>query len=469
MTKTLLKSLTVVLALAFAMPAVAQERLVPENRAQVALSFAPLVKRTAPAVVNIYTRKVVSSRPMSPLFDDPLFRQFFGGGNPFGAPQQRVENSLGSGVIVQADGLIVTNHHVITGADQIMVVLSDRREFEASVVADDQHADLAALRIHLAGGERLPFLELHETDDLEVGDLVLAIGNPFGVGQTVTNGIISALARTAIGASDYNYFIQTDAAINPGNSGGALIGMDGRLVGINSAIYSRSGGSQGIGFAIPASLVRSIVDAAGRGGRLVRPWLGVSGQPVTPDIASSIGLATPSGVLVKRVDPDSPVGRGDVHVGDVITAVNGRVVEDPDALRFRIATLPIGSPATLTVVHGGQAREVSFAVMAPPETPPRQQTRIRGNSPFTGATVVNLSPAVIEETGLEAAPKGVLITAVDDNSVAQQVGLAVGDIVVSVNGRGIGSVDELVAELGARPRQWHFSIRRGDRVLEGTG
>ena len=273
-------SATVVMAAVFAAavgPASAGKAL-PTSRGEVELSFAPLVKTAAPAVVNIYTRKVVRTRRLAPLFDDPFFRRFFGDKFGFGngRPRQRIQNSLGSGVIVAGEGIVVTNRHVIEGADQITVVLADRREFDATIVGSDDRTDLAVLRID-AGVDSLPSLDLRDSDTLEVGDLVLAIGNPFGVGQTVTSGIVSALARTQVGISDLNFFIQTDAAINPGNSGGALVTMDGKLAGINSAIFSKSGGSHGIGFAIPANMVRSVVAGLAEGRRLVRPWLGAWG------------------------------------------------------------------------------------------------------------------------------------------------------------------------------------------------
>ena len=251
---------------ALAAPATAQDRRVPTSDAELRLSYAPLVKNVAPAVVNVYAAKVVQNR--NPLFDDPIFRQFFGGrGLPGGAPQ--VQRSLGSGVIIDPSGLIVTNVHVIEGADEVKVALNDKREFEAQIVLKDKRSDLAVLRIK-DGGAKLPFLELGNSDALQVGDVVLAIGDPFGVGQTVTHGIVSALARTEIGSSDYQFFIQTDAAINPGNSGGALVDMAGKLVGINSAIYSRSGGWQGIGFAIPANMVRVVVASAKGGSKAVQ-------------------------------------------------------------------------------------------------------------------------------------------------------------------------------------------------------
>ena len=263
------------------------------SMAQVQLTFAPVVKRVAPAVVNVYARSVVQAQ-VNPFFNDPLFAQFFGATPEM---RQRVQQSLGSGVIVRADGMILTNNHVVEGGTDIVVALSDKREFKAKVLLADPRTDLAVLKIDTKG-ERLPVVPFADSDEVQVGDLVLAVGDPFGVGQTVTMGIVSALARTQVSASDYQFFIQTDAAINPGNSGGALVTTDGKLAGINTAIYSRSGGSIGIGFAIPANLARRVVEGveggqeAARGVKLA--WIGASGQPVTSDIAASLGLPVPA-------------------------------------------------------------------------------------------------------------------------------------------------------------------------------
>ena len=275
----------------------AQERRVPSSTTEVRLSYAAVVQKAAPAVVNVYAARTVTTR--NPLFEDPFFRRFFGApGMP--GPNEQQQRSLGSGVLVDPAGLVVTNHHVIDGADQVKVSLADRREFEAEIVLKDARSDLAVLRIK-ASGERFPALEFADSDALQVGDLVLAIGNPFAVGQTVTHGIISALARTQVGITDYQFFIQTDAAINPGNSGGALVDMSGKLVGINTAIFSRGGGSIGIGFAIPANMVRVVVASARGGANVVkRPWLGARLQAVTSEIAESIGLKRPAGALVTR-------------------------------------------------------------------------------------------------------------------------------------------------------------------------
>ncbi|WP_404325613.1 DegQ family serine endoprotease [Aerophototrophica crusticola] len=461
---TLPAALALALLILPAAPASAQ-RTVPDSREQITLSYAPLVKRAAPAVVNIYSRRVVQQR-VSPLLEDPLFRRFFGDVTG-GIPRERVEQSLGSGVILAADGLIVTNAHVIKDADEITVVLADRREFPAKLVSTDDRVDLAVLRID-PGRERLPFLEFHDSDDMQVGDLVLAIGNPFGVGQTVTSGIVSAVARTAVGISDYNFFIQTDAAINPGNSGGALVAMDGRLVGINTAIFSRSGGSIGIGFAIPANMVRTVIEAAGTGGKLVRPWIGAAGQTVTGDIANSLGLTRPAGVLVNQVKPGGPAAQAGLRVGDVVTAVNGRPVDDPDSLRYRVATLPIGGTASLTVLRQGREQQLSLRLIGPPEDPPRQQTTIPGRTPLSGAEVANLNPALVEEIRFNGAGEGVVILNVQRGTPAASLGFRPGDIVLRVNDTEIGRVQDLLSTLREGARRWTISIRRGDQTLTTT-
>lgn len=458
-------ALALLLAAALVPVPASAQRAVPDTREQIQLSFAPVVKQVTPAVVNIYTTRTVRQR-VSPLFDDPLFRRFFGDALG-GVPRERMEASLGSGVIVSADGLIITNAHVIQGSDQIQVVLADRREFPAKLVSQDERVDLAVLRIDTKG-EQLPFLHLRDSDDLEVGDLVLAIGNPFGVGQTVTSGIVSAVARTAAGVSDYNFFIQTDAAINPGNSGGALVTMDGRLIGINSAIYSRSGGSIGIGFAIPSNMVRTVIDAVAAGGKLVRPWIGADGQAVTADLAAGLNLARPGGVLINQVRPGGPADKAGLRRGDVITGVNGREVDGPDALRYRIATLPIGGKATLTVLRGGKEQQLTLGLIAPPEDPPREVTTLQGRTPLAGAEVGNLNPALIEEIGFSGAQDGVVVLQVARGSPAALTGLRPGDVILRINGTAITRVRDLSAELARRARSWTIDVQRGDQVLTTT-
>ncbi|MBZ0149756.1 MAG: trypsin-like peptidase domain-containing protein, partial [Pseudorhodoplanes sp.] len=310
------------------LPGQAQERRVPSSAAEPLMSYAPLVKRVAPAVVNVYAARVVENR--NPLLDDPMFR-FFGQG----IPREQVQRSLGSGVIVDASGLVITNNHVIANATEVKVSLADKRELEAEIVLKDERTDLAVLRIK-SGNERFPSLPFADSDEVQVGDVVLAIGNPFSVGQTVTHGIVSAVARTQVGITDYQFFIQTDAAINPGNSGGALIDTAGRLVGINTAIFSRSGGSIGIGFAIPANMARVVANSAKGGGSAVRrPWLGARLQAVTPEIAETLGIKRPAGALVAGISPGGPAAKAGLKTGDLIVAVDGQEVDDPNAFSYR--------------------------------------------------------------------------------------------------------------------------------------
>jgi Do/DeqQ family serine protease len=453
--------LTAIFVAAFAVAATvaapAQERRVP-NPGELRLSFAPVVQRVAPAVVNVYAAKVVESR--NPLFDDPIFRRFFG--VPGGGPQ--VQRSLGSGVIVDPSGLVVTNVHVIEGADDIKVSLADKREFEAAIVLKDKRTDLAVLRIKDAH-EKFPTLQFADSDALEVGDVVLAIGNPFGVGQTVTHGIVSALARTQVGVSDYQFFIQTDAAINPGNSGGALVDMAGRLVGINTAIFSRSGGSQGVGFAIPSNMVRVVVASAKSGGAEVkRPWLGARLQVVTADIADSMGLKRPAGALIASVVPASPAAQAGLKAGDVIVSVDAQPVDDPNAFDYRFATKPLGGSANLGVLRGGHEIAVTVALRTAPETP-RDEITIRTRSPFSGAKVANLSPALADELQLDNANAGVVILDVDNGSYASNLGFQRGDVIVSVNGEKIDDTRAL-ERLTQQPRNaWRIVIRRGGQQI----
>lgn len=444
----------------------ADVKRIPASQAEINLSFAPLVRSAAPAVVNIYTKRVVRARRISPLFNDPFFRRFFGNQfAPGGGQKKRVQNSLGSGVIVSADGLIVTNHHVIDKADEITVVLTDRREFEAEVVTRDEGTDLAVLRIG-AGVEKLPFLKLRDSDTLEVGDLVLAIGNPFGVGQTVTSGIVSALARTARGVSDYGFFIQTDAAINPGNSGGALIALDGGLVGINTAIYSRGGGSNGIGFAIPSNMVATVVGSAASGGQVVRPWLGARGQSVDADIARSLKLPRPTGVLVSSVHPAGPTAEAGLNVGDVILSVNGKEVPDANSLKFRIATMRIGGTAAFDVVRNGRRLMLTVPLRAAPEMPKRDLSLITGPNPYAGAEVANISPALAEEVSLDTDRTGVLVMRLKRGSPADRIGLEPGDILLRLNGADIPSVAALKRMVAREHSAWRIEISRAGRVLQ---
>ena len=435
----------------------AEDRRVPSSPAELQLSFAPVVKRAAPAVVNVYAARVVENR--NPFMNDPQFRQFFGA-----VPRQQVLRSLGSGVIVDPSGLVVTNYHVIEGASEVKVALSDKREFDAEIVLKDEHSDLTILRLK-GVNERFPVLEFSNSDELQVGDVVLAIGDPFGVGQTVTHGIVSAVARTQVGISDYQFFIQTDAAINPGNSGGALVDLNGKLVGINTAIYSRSGGSQGIGFAIPANMVRVVVTSAKGGSAAVkRPWLGAKLQEVTPEIAESLGLKRPSGALVANLAANGPAARAGIKTGDVIASIDGTTVDDPNSFDYRFATKPLGGSAQIGLLRQGHEVAVSIGLQTAPDTP-REEVEIHARSPFVGATVANLSPALADELRLDSQSQGVVIIKVADASTAQTIGFRKGDIVVSVNNQKIEKSADLDRIARAGSRQWRVMINRGGQQI----
>ena len=441
------------------------ERRAPGPREAVQLSFAPIVKKAAPAVVNVF----VSGKPLPPAqrqqlpIDDPVFRRFFG--EMFGMPADRVQSSLGSGVIISPDGLVVTNTHVvkISGQAEIRVVLADKREFEAKVVTQDEKNDIAVLK--LTGGDgKLPYLEFEDSDSLEVGDLVLAIGNPFGVGQTVTQGIVSALARSEIGKSDTQVFIQTDAAINPGNSGGALVDMAGRLVGINTAIYSRSGGSHGIGFAIPSNLVKLFADSASSGRKVERPWLGARLETVTREVAEGLGLGRTVGAVVTKVYPASPAATARLEPGDVILAVDGKDVADARAVNYRLTTRGIGNTAQLDVFRKGQQLPVSIALSPAPKNANSELRNLAGQHPLDGTRVAELSPALADELGLDA-DGGVVVAQVRSGSIAGRLGFQPGDIVLTIGNDRITSVEQLEAAIKQRRRVWQMTVKRGEQVI----
>jgi Do/DeqQ family serine protease len=446
----------------FAGGALAQERRVPSSAAELRLSYAPIVQRVQPAVVNVYAAKVVQNH--NPLLDDPIFRRFFG--VPGQQPEQ-MQRSLGSGVMVDSSGLVVTNNHVIEGADQVKVSLSDKREFEAEIVLKDSRSDLAVLHLKDVH-EKFPTLDFANSDELQVGDVVLAIGNPFGVGQTVTHGIISALARTQVGITDYQFFIQTDAAINPGNSGGALVDMTGKLAGINTAIFSRSGGSQGIGFAIPANMVRVVVASARSGGKAVkRPWLGARLQAVTPEIAETLGLKRPSGALVANVVSGSPAARAGLKLSDLIVGVEGQAIDDPNAFDYRFATRPLGGTAEIEIQRGGRSAKLSVPLETAPDGG-RDEIVLTTRSPFQGAKVANISPAVADELHLDSDTEGVVVTDIADDSTAAGVGFQKGDIIVSVNSQKIARTSDLEKVTRAGSRLWRIQMMRGGQQINAT-
>ena len=360
------------LMVALAGSAGAAERQVPDSAPQMQLSFAPIVKRVAPAVVNVYATRTIRQF-VSPLFSDPFFRQLFG--DPFGgSPSQRRESSLGSGVIIDASGLVVTNFHVIAQADEVKVALSDKHEFSADIVLKDERSDLAVLRIKGAPAD-LPTLQFADSDSVQVGDLVLAIGDPFGVGQTVTSGIVSAFARLPGAASQDQYFIQTDAAINPGNSGGALVDTSGNLLGINTAIYSRTGGSLGIGFAIPVSTARQVMEGLIKNGQVTRGWIGVEPRDLTPEIAKTLDLSVTQGVLITGVVQSGPASAGGLRPGDVVLKIGATAVTNTPQLLNAVAALKPRETATISVQRGHDALDIKVLVAQRPRSQPAELTR----------------------------------------------------------------------------------------------
>ena len=423
-----MRSIFFVLVLLLVTPAAAQQA--PQSRAEINLSFAPLVKEAAPAVVNIYA-KVIRAARRSPFAGDPFFERFFG---DLGAERPRVQNSLGSGVILSADGIVVSNYHVVGNATDIRVVLADRREFAADVLLADEANDLAILLLRDAGGG-LPHLNLRASDTVEVGELVLAIGNPFGVGQTVSSGIVSGLARSgAARGRGRGYFIQTDAPINPGNSGGALIDVSGRLLGVNTSILTRSGGSNGIGFAIPADLVAAFV-AQARDGRdtFGRPWAGIRAQRMEADIAEAFGLDVPAGVVVSALHPDSPFAQAGVARGDVITAVAGGAVNSPSEMLYRLSVIGLGNTAVVDVYRDGRTRKVTVLLAEAPDVPTRQEIVLGREALLEGMRLVRINPAVIVEFGLPLEAQGVLVA--QAGALGQRAGLRQGDVIEAINQR----------------------------------
>jgi len=423
-------------------------RVVPGDALAMKSSFAPVVRTAAPAVVNVSARGVQQVQ-------DPFWSMFGQG------PRAQQVGSVGSGVIVRADGVVVTNYHVINGMQQIKVVLNDRREFDARIILADERSDIAVLQLE-GVNERLPTLNIDDREEQEVGDLVLAIGNPFGVGQTVTNGIISALNRTETGISDSGSFIQTDAAINPGNSGGALVDMDGDLIGINTAIFSRSGSSSGVGFAVPAAAVRRVVDSAvGGATAVIRPWLGVKGETVSADLARSLGLDRPQGLVVTEVWPQGPGDRADLRMGDVITAIDGAEVNDQGGLNFRVGTREPNETVQVSVLRDGRPLVVDARVQRLPGNADVQGATVIQSGGLTGARVLTLNPALADSLGGDPFVSGIVVGGVAPNSYARRgVGLQTGDVIMAVNDRSVTSPQQL-ANL---PRGTQLLVeRRGQR------
>lgn len=451
---------SILTTLCFVMAAALQaETKVPQSRGEIALSFAPLVEQAAPAVVNIYARRVIDAQ-QSPFVGDPFFEDFFRG---FGARRPRVQNSLGSGVILAADGIVVSNYHVVGMATDIRVILTDRREYAARVLLGDRESDLAILKLEEA--EDLPFVPLRDSDHVSVGELVLAIGNPFGVGQTVTSGIVSGLARSGTATGNARgYFLQTDAAINPGNSGGALIDVSGSLIGVNTSILSRSGGSNGIGFAIPANLVAQFV-AQARAGHTTfqRPWAGLSGQPVDAGLAASLGLSIPEGIIVSDLHDASPFAAQGLRVGDVITEVGGRPVNSPSEMLFRMSATGIGTTTQVEVFRDGTPFEISVDMIVPPDDPTSTPIVLGDDSVLRGLTVARANPKVIAQFGLPLNIDGIVVT--ETGELGARAGLQAGDIILAINGTRLTEPMDLAPALDASGRRLRLDLlRRGKQI-----
>ncbi len=436
-------------------------------------SFVSVVKAVMPAVVNISTTRTVKQggQMQGPFMDDPFFRQFFGEEffHRFQMPRDRRESSLGSGVIVSSDGYIVTNNHVVAKADEIKVLLNDKREFTGKVVGTDPKSDLAVIKI---SAKDLPVVPWGDSDTLEVGEYVLAIGNPFGLNQTVTQGIVSAVGRANVGIADYEDFIQTDAAINPGNSGGALVNARGQLVGINTAIFSRSGGYMGIGFAVPSNMTRAVMDSLLKGGKVVRGWLGVSIQDVTPDLAKQFGLKETRGALVSEIIPDSPAAAAGIQGGDVITAFNGKTVDSTSTLRNTVAQTPVGRTVKVELLRNKKPVSVEVKITEQPKdvAQPDGETALGDgmNTALAGVEVRNLTPDISRQLGLPPATTGVVIAGVEEESAAEAAGLREGDVILEINRqpvRNIGDFKRLSGKLSKQDSTLLLINRQGRRLF----
>jgi len=423
----------------------------PVNRdARAGTSYAPIVKKVAPSVVNIYSTRFIKERPMqNPFMNDPFFRQFFG--NQFqgdARERTRKEQSLGSGVIVSPDGYILTANHVVADADEVKVSIAEnKKEYTAKVIGKDKATDIAVLKIQATA---LPAVTLADSDQLEVGDVVLALGNPFGVGQTVTSGIVSALGRNGLGFNGYENFIQTDAAINPGNSGGALVDVEGRLVGINTAIISRSGGNQGIGFAVPINMARNVLERLVSGGKVSRGYLGISPQDIDADLAKQFGLTDQTGALVGDVMPDTPAAKAGLKSGDVIVSINGKPVTDAHSLQLMVSQISPGTSVAVKIVRNGfnKTLNVTLAELPGSEVASGDQNNSDSGTGMAdaldGVTVADLEPQVRQQLRVPAGVNGVLVTDVSSDSNSAEAGLMANDLIVEINRQPVNSADDAV-------------------------
>ncbi len=420
-------------------------------------TFVEIAKAVRPAVVNIYaTKSGRAEGSHGTPFDDPFFRRFFG--DEFfkrfdQQPKERKERGLGSGVIVESNGLIITNNHVVGKADEIRVTLSDKREFKAKLIGTDPKTDVAVVRIEATG---LPTVPLADSDKLEVGEFVLAVGNPFGLTQTVTLGIVSALGRAA-GIAEYEDFIQTDAAINPGNSGGALVNVRGELVGINTAIFSQSGGNMGIGFAVPSNMAQSIMTQLVQNGKVVRGWLGVSIQELTPELAGQFGVQDTKGVLVSDVMDDSPAKKAGFERADVIIEFDGKSMDSPTHLRNAVAQTPVGKKVTVKILRDKKPKNIDLTIVEQPKSIAQSGEEESGEAATPAGVLSDLDVRDLNEElanryGLKLAERGVIVVRVKPGSTAEELGMREGDLIVEVNRQAVTSLKTYERIAGKLPK-----------------
>jgi serine protease Do len=421
-----------------------------QTRGGIITSFAPVVEKVAPSVVTVFTTQTVSRAQTGFPFSDDALRQFFGGSAPQKQGKQTLQG-LGSGVIVSPDGYILTANHVVSGADEIMIGLgNDLRKFRAKKVGTDPGTDVALLKID---ENNLPSISFADSDKARAGDIVLAIGNPFGLRQTVTMGIVSAVGRGGMGIVDYENFIQTDAAINMGNSGGALVDIDGRLLGINTAIFTRTGGNQGIGFAIPANLAREVMQSLRDKGRVVRGYIGTSVQSLTPEIADAMKLkGQPSGALVGEVEANAPAAKAGIKTGDVITAVNAKKVSDARELRLMIGSMAPGTRTQLEVNREGQTKKFDVQLAEMPANAAEQGTNTSSEETaepekttvFGGVSVASITDDIRTALDLPKDVQGAVIADLDADSAAAKAGLREGDVIQEVNKHPVKNAKDLL-------------------------
>lgn len=436
-----------------------------ENMFGLRTSFAETVKTASPAVVNIFTEKqVASNNKVNPFSNDPFFNRYMSG-NMEGHIKKRIERSLGSGVVVTEDGYIVTNYHVISNASSIRVVFNDNKEYAAEFIAADKNTDIAVMRIILEEDQEatFDFVGFADSDAVEIGDIVLVLGNPYGVGQSVSMGIVSATGRSK-GTGHYENLIQTDAAINPGNSGGALVDSEGKLVGVSTAIYSKSGGSQGIGFAIPANSVRVTLNSVLTTGKITRPWFGANGQDISTALAKQLELSKPTGVLINEIVPASPAEKSNLEIGDIILNFAGHNIENMGQLNARVASSFVGEVYELGVWREGKNYITEIMLGALPDRRIDEQYTVRGSNPLDGFTFEPLSPSLSDDLHMPLNSEGIIVVATPSKKGFGMVDLIEGDILVSVNKKSIITIKDLQTAVSRRPQNWQIIYKRGDKI-----